>query len=142
MSTVTISREIRIPAPPAVVWSVLATPSQQSVVDQRVRLISEWGEPGTVDSGYELSMRGRLPMRLHVTDAVAGERHVVAIEWNGRTRGSQEAHLEPDGVGCVLMYTMSIEVPLGLRSLQRIYGEKRLGKWLDAVARVSTAVGE
>jgi hypothetical protein len=139
MSTVRISREIRIPAPAAAVWSVLSTPSQQSVVEPRVRLVSEWGEPGTLGSGYELAMRGRPNMCLRVTDVVPGERHIVELEWKGRTRGSQEAHLRPDGANCILAYSMSIDVPLGLRSMQRVYGKKQLSRWLDAVARVSTA---
>lgn len=139
MSMVRISREIRIPASTAAVWSVLSTPSKQPVVEPRVHLISEWGEPGTLDSGYELAMRGRPTTRLRVTDAVPGERHIVSIDWNGRTRGSQEAHLRPDGADCILTYTMSIDVPLGVRSIQRVYGKKQLSRWLDAVARVSTA---
>ena len=139
VSKVTISREIRIPASTTVVWSVLSTPSKQPVVEPRVHLISEWGEPGTLDSGYEFAMRGRPNTRMRVTDAVPGERHFVTIDWNGRTRGSQEARLRPDGADCILAYTMSIDVPLGLRSIQRVYGKKQLGRWLESVARVSTA---
>jgi len=115
---VTISSEIRISAPPAAVWSVLATPSQQPVVEPRTQLVSEWGEPGTVGSGYEPATRGRPTTRLHVTEAVPGELH---------------------GAGCLLTYTMSIDVPLVLRPVQRAYGKKQLSRWLDAVARVSAA---
>lgn len=138
VATVTISSEIRILAAPTVVWSVLATPSQQPVVEPRTRLVSEWGERGTVGSGYELAARGRPTTRLRVTESVPGEVHIVAVEWDGRTRGSQGAHLRPDGGYCILNYTMSIEVPLGLRSIQRVYGTKQLRRWLEAVDRVST----
>ena len=142
MPMVSVTREIRVAAPAAAVWSVLATPSRQPVVEPRVRLVSEWGEPGTVDSGYELALRGRPTMRLRVTEAVPGERHVTELEWNGRPRGSQEAHLRGDGSGCLLTYTMSVEVPRVLRPLQRAYGGRQLGRWLEAVARVSTALDE
>lgn len=140
MSTVAVTREIRIAAPAATVWSVLATPSQQPVVEPRVRLVRQWGEPGTPRSGYELAMRGRPAMCLHVTEAVPGERHVTAIEWKGRTRGSQEARLRPDGADCVLTYTISIDVPLVLRAIQRFYGGRELVRWLEAVSRVSTTL--
>ncbi|MET3960862.1 hypothetical protein ABIE44_000796 [Marmoricola sp. OAE513] len=134
---VTISREIRIPAAASTVWWVLATPTQQPLIDDRVHLVTEWGQPGTVGSGYELAMRGRPPMRLTVTDAEPGARHITTIEWNGRARGSQEAHLRADGTACVLAYAMSVEVPRILRPLQRIYGRKQLDQWLESVARVS-----
>lgn len=140
MSPVRFSREIRIPASPAAVWSVLSTPSQQPVVWPGVRLVSEWGEPGTLGSGYELAMPGRPVTRARVVEVVPGERHVATIDWSGRTRGSQEALLQADGADCLLSYTMSLDAPWGLRSLQRVYGKKRLGHWLEAVARVSTAV--
>ncbi|GAA4757439.1 hypothetical protein GCM10023350_48840 [Nocardioides endophyticus] len=139
MSVVSITREIRINAPTMAVWSVLSTPSQQPVVEPRVHLVSEWGEPGTLDSGYELAMRGRPTMRLQVTDVVPGERHVVAVSWNGRTRGSQDARLRADGADCILTYTFSVEVPLALRPIQRAFGNRQLGRWLDAVAHVSSA---
>lgn len=133
------TREIRIAAPTRVVWSVLATPSLQSAVDPRVRLTGEWGEPGTVGSSYELAMRGKPTTRLNVTDAEPGERHVVAVGWDGRTRGSQEARLRPDGAECLLTYTVSIDVPRVLRPVQMAFGARQLGRWLEAVARVSSS---
>ena len=139
MSTVSFTREIKIAAPPTAVWSVLATPSRQPAVDPRVRLTGEWGEPGTVGSSYELAMRGKPTTRLSVTDAEPGVRHVAAVGWNGRPRGSQEAHLRPDGAGCVLTYTVSIDVPRVLRPVQKSFGARQLGRWLEGVARVSTA---
>lgn len=139
MSTVSTTREIRIAASPMAVWTVLSTPSLQPAIDHRVRLVGEWGEPGTVDSSYELAMRGRPTMRLRVTEAVPGECHSGVIEWKGRARGSQEARLRADGPGCVLVYTFSIETPLLLRPIQRAFGTWQLGRWLDGVARVSVA---
>lgn len=121
------------------VWAVLSTPSQQSVVDPRVRLVGEWGEPGTVGSSYELAMRGRPTMRLRVTDAVPGECHMGDIEFRGRVRGTHEARLRADGAGCVLAYTFSFETPLLLSPLQRIFGHRQLGRWLEGVARASAA---
>lgn len=136
---VTISREIRISASPGAVWSALATPSQQPVIEPRVRLVGEWGEPGTVGSGCELAMSGRPTMRMSVTEAAPDELHVVSIEWKGRTRGVQEARLRSVSAGCILTYTMSIEVPLVLVPVQRIFGNRQLVHWLDAVARVTAA---
>lgn len=138
MTTVTISREIRTAAAPATVWWVLATPSQQPVIDARVQVVNEWGEAGAVGSGYELAVPRRPVMRLQVVDALPGERHLVSVAWEGRTRGAQDARLVPDGTGCVLTYTMSIDVPRVLAPIQRWYGMKQLGEWLDAVARVSS----
>lgn len=140
MSPVRFSREIRIPASTAAVWSVLSTPSQQAAVWPGVRVVSEWGEPGSLHSGYELAMRGRPNTRARVVDVVPGERQVVTIEWGGRVHGSQEALLRADGADCVLNYSMSLDAPWGLRSLQRVYGRKQLGRWLAGVARVSSAV--
>jgi carbon monoxide dehydrogenase subunit G len=139
VSTARFTREIRIAAPPTAVWWVLATPSLQSAVEPRVRLTGERGEPGTVGSSYELAMRGKPTTHLSVTDAEPGVRHVAAVGWSGRHRGSQEAQLRPDGAGCVLTYTVSIDVPRILRPFQRTFGARQLGRWLEGVARVSTA---
>lgn len=139
MPMVEVTREIAIAARASTVWSVLSTPSQQPVIEPRVRLVSEWGTPGTVDSGYDVAMRGRPTMRMTVTDAIPGELHAVAIGFKGRQRGRQEARLRSHEEGCVLTYTFSIEVPRLMSGIQRSYGNKQLVRWLDAVARVSTA---
>lgn len=121
------------------VWSVLSTPSQQPVIDPRVRVVDEWGEPGSVGSSYELTMRGRPTMRLRVTEAAPGESHVGDIEWRGHVRGVQDARLRSDGPSCVLTYTFSIQTPLLLRPIQRVFGHWQLGRWLEGVARASLA---
>lgn len=139
MPMVDVTREIGIPATPEVVWSVLATPSQQPVLEPRVRLVSEWGTPGTVGSGYELAMRGRPAMRLSVTQAIEGDIHAVAIELKGRRRGSQMARLRADGSGSVLTYTVSYDVPRLMSGIQRAYCNRQLARWLESVARVCTA---
>lgn len=142
MSNVRISHELRIQASAQRVWTVLSTPSRQSSIDPRVRVVEERGEPGTVGSCYVVAARGRPPMSATVTEAVPGTSHVVTLDWNGRTRGLQEARLRPDGQGCVLTYAMEVDVPLGLRWLQRVYGTRQLVRWLDAVARVSTSTDD
>jgi hypothetical protein len=138
MSQVRFSHEVRIPAALEDVWSVLVTPSLQPVLEPRARLVSEWGEPGTVGSGYEVAMRGRPSMRGRVTDAVMGQRYVVTIEIDGRTRGRQDARLRSDGADCVLFYAVTNDVPRALHWIHRAVGQKQLSRWLDAVARLST----
>lgn len=137
MAVASFGLEIRIHASPAAVWSVLATPSRQSEIEPRVRLVSEWGEPGVPGSGYELAMGRRPATRLTVTDAVPGEWHRTEIAWNGRPRGSQDARLRAEGASCLLAYTVSLDVPVAMRPIQRAYGRRQLSRWLDAVARVS-----
>ena len=139
MPTVEVTREIEIAARPGAVWITLSTPGQQPRIEPRVCLVSEWGTPGTVDSGYELAMRRRPTLRLTVTHAIPEELHVTAIDLNGRRSGWQEARLTPSEAGTLLAYTFAFQVPTGMGWIQRTYASKQLARWLASVARVSSS---
>lgn len=134
MATLSVVREVQIDATPEAVWTVLATPQLQPILEPSARLIEEAGDTGMLGSTYDLKIHGRR-LQYRVEGSEFGKTYAVSIAVGGRPVSAQVGTIRPDGAGCSLTWTVQTEVPLLLRPLARATCNKELPRWLSAVAR-------
>lgn len=133
-----VTRQQRIAATPAVVWEVVADPSMQERLDRRCHLESTSGDWRSVGSEFVLVARGAR-LRYVVSDAEPGVRWTATVERAGRQAGVQSGELSADGPGTLLRWTVTLSVGPLLRRLAERSCERELSRWLAAVEREALA---
>lgn len=134
-----VSEERSIAATPSAVWAVISDPARHERLDPRVRLVSRTGEDGQVGSGYVLTLRYWIVMRIRIryviVDADTESRLVAHMSRDDRRVIEQHADLVADPAGSRLRWTMVSPLGPFSRWVARRTAPRELTTWLDAVER-------
>ncbi|MCE5289499.1 MAG: SRPBCC family protein [Nocardiaceae bacterium] len=153
---ISITDEIRIDASCDVVWAVIVDPAMQPIVDPRLNLVDQWGEPGVPGSGYLLSFvepqreatfrpggrthststaSYRVQIRCEVVESIRPSTLILETWVGRRLKAREHGEFIVDGQATVLRWTIVQWPAFGLRRITEKLCRRNLPIQLSAVRR-------
>jgi carbon monoxide dehydrogenase subunit G len=136
---VSVTQERLIRTTPDNVWSVITAPEMHERLDSRCAL---GPVNGNVGSDYELVVRAgasKARLRYRIREVAIERRWAADVERGGKSAGTQEADLSPEGQATLLRWTVTLPTTRLTRRLVAASCDRELKQWLAAVERESLA---